>query len=66
MGEEITDWCPICPACGHYHRDDIWFRDSGGTEEMDCENCGAELEVETVMVPEFTTRVVEPEASGHE
>ena len=58
---------PVCPACGHEHRD-AWEWNFGGLldgeTEHDCDNCGNPMFCESIVTIEYTTRKVKPTTEG--
>ena len=50
---------PVCPACGHKHRD-AWEWNFGpwldGETDRDCDNCGKPMHCERVVTIEHTTK----------
>ena len=52
---------PICPACGHRHRD-AWewgFDDAlEGHTTHECDSCGAEFECDRIVTVDYSTRLV--------
>jgi predicted RNA-binding Zn-ribbon protein involved in translation (DUF1610 family) len=60
---------PVCPACGHRHRD-AWEWNFGagleGNTEHDCDNCGAEFRCERIVDVYYTTRLKATKETTHE
>lgn len=58
----LTD-APVCPACGHVHRD-AWewnFGDSlDGETEHDCDACGEPFNCQRVVYVNYTTTADTP------
>ena len=50
---------PVCPACGHVHRD-AWEWNFGpgldGDTEHDCDSCGTPMFCERIVTIEYTTQ----------
>jgi transposase-like protein len=46
---------PVCPWCGHRHRDALEWRSDDDFHE--CDSCGREFHYERVVTVEYTTDV---------
>ncbi len=60
---KLQPW-PVCPACGHMHRDACeWNFGSSldGESAHDCDNCGETMMCERVATFEYTTKPCEGE-----
>lgn len=59
MDTRRTDF-PVCPACGHVHRDAWEWNFGDGLEgdiEHDCDNCGAEFGCIRIVDVAYTTKL---------
>ncbi len=58
MTDTVLQPWPVCPRCGHKHRD-AWEWSLGpgldGSGEHDCDECGNTFHVERVVTVDYTT-----------
>ena len=55
---------PVCPACGHRHRDAWEWHfdgDMDGSAKRECDACGAEFQCDRIVSVDYTTRLITKE-----